>query len=338
MNAQNEIELGQGRITTFTAGSGEAGSIDLTAGQVMMTERSSISSEAIAFSTANSIKITAGSLTLDGGSQINVSSPAGQAGNINITARSLSLNQSTISAETGIGQGEGGANIFLDVGRNLALTNNSLISANAFNNANGGNVTIDAQFIIATPQDNNNISANAVEGQGGNVNITTQGILGLENRDRPTDLSDITASSEFGLAGLVDIQRPDVDPTQNLVQLESEVIDVASLIEQNYCVVGRTSEFTVTGRGGLPTSPQDTLNSEPIWEDWRSIDSSPTVKHLYPPQTRQIVKEIIQVQGWIRGANGEVLLTAKPAIPTSQGIWLHPLDCQQFQQYWPEKR
>lgn len=327
VNAQNEIELAQGQITTFSRGSGEAGMIDLTAKQIIMSEQSSISSEAIAQGRANSIEINTDSLKLAQDSRITVSSPEGQAGNIEITARSLSLDQSTIAAETGIGQGEGGANIFLNLAENLSLLDGSSISANAFNNAKGGNVTINAQFIIATPQ-NNDITANAFKGQGGNIKITSQRIFGLENRAEPTNFSDITASSQFGLAGIVNIQRLDLDPTQNLVQLESNVVDVASLIEQNYCVVSRNSEFTVTGRGGLPSSPQDTLNSQAIWEDWRSINSSPKSEHSLDTQNQQKVKEIVQIQGWVLGANGEILLTAKPAIPTPQGIWLHPLDCR----------
>lgn len=330
-----QLSLQGGFLTTLSAGVGEAGKITINAQQIQLTEQSSISSEAIALGTANSIRIDTDFLIL-AQSRISVSSPEGQGGNIAIHARSVLLDGSTISAETGIRQEEEGANIFLNVAR-LTLIDGGVISANAFNNAKGGNVTIDAQFIIATPQDDNDITANAVEGQGGNVNITTQGIFGLENRAEPTNLSDITASSQFGLAGIVDIQRPDIEPTQNLIQLESEVIDVTSLIEQNYCLVGRNSEFTVTGRGGLPPSPQDTLNSEPIWEDWRSVNPSPRSESSHMPQNRQKVKEIIQIQGWILGANGEILLTAKPAIPTPQGIWLHPLDCQQFQQYQPAK-
>jgi hypothetical protein len=34
------------------------------------------------------------------------------------------------------------------------MRNNSLIFAQAFNNANGGNVNIDANFIIAFPNEN----------------------------------------------------------------------------------------------------------------------------------------------------------------------------------------
>ena len=36
---------------------------------------------------------------------------------------------------------------------------------------------------------------------GGNINITTQGIFGLEFREELTPESDITASSKFGVNG-----------------------------------------------------------------------------------------------------------------------------------------
>jgi hypothetical protein len=57
------------------------------------------------------------------------------------------------------------------------------------------------------------------------------------------------------------------------------IVNVAGLINQNLCRVGQGSEFILTGRGGLPSSPKDLLNAQPSWEDWRIIseqtDSQP---------------------------------------------------------------
>jgi filamentous hemagglutinin family protein len=106
----------------------------------------------------------------------------GPAGNIRLRANSLILdNRGVISAETESTQG---GNITLQI-NNLLLRRNSRISATAGidqaggSGGNGGNIDIDANFIIAIPEENSDITANAFEGSGGRVNITAQSILSL---------------------------------------------------------------------------------------------------------------------------------------------------------------
>ena len=48
--------------------------------------------------------------------------------------------------------------------------------------------------------------ANANQGNGGNIDITTQNIFGLVFREKKTPKSDITASSKFGLNGEVTVE------------------------------------------------------------------------------------------------------------------------------------
>jgi large exoprotein involved in heme utilization and adhesion len=77
-------------------------------------------------------------------------------------------------------------------------------------------MNVSAGSIIAVPKENSNISANAVFGQGGNIQITTQGIFGLKFRDQLTSDSDITASSQFGVTGTVQVNTIGVDPSSGL--------------------------------------------------------------------------------------------------------------------------
>ena len=100
-------------------------------------------------------------------------------------ANSLSLsNQASINAAT---QSETGnsANINLQLTEDLILRNKSLISARAFNKANGGNLEIDARFIVAFPSEGNgnDIIATAERGDGGNIEINAQEIFNLQQRD-----------------------------------------------------------------------------------------------------------------------------------------------------------
>src|SRR5919202_395863 len=185
---------------------GTAGNLTVDAtDSVQLKGGGGLSVEATNGGTAGNLKGNTGEMSVFEGAKVSVSSPLGQAGNLTISANSLFLNRGTISAETGKSGAEGGANITLNGLDLLLMRNESLISANAGGEANGGNVTIDSTFIVATPpkgRQGSDIVANAVRGNGGRVSITTQGLFGIEFRPKQTPLNDITASSDFGLAGV----------------------------------------------------------------------------------------------------------------------------------------
>ena len=91
------------------------------------------------------------------------------------------------------------------------------------------------------------------------VKITTSGIFGTEFRPEQTDKSEITATSKLGpsLNGEVKLNTPDVDPSEALVEFEETIQDISSLINQNPCRQGQNSQFTITGKGGLPPNLTD---------------------------------------------------------------------------------
>ena len=79
----------------------------------------------------------------------------GEAGNLTVEADSLSIEDGgRIDAATQTGNG---GNITLNIAENINLRNTGLISARALRDANGGNVDIDTDLIIAFPQGNNDI-------------------------------------------------------------------------------------------------------------------------------------------------------------------------------------
>ncbi|MEX0272735.1 hypothetical protein AB3R30_26915, partial [Leptolyngbyaceae cyanobacterium UHCC 1019] len=104
---------------------------------------------------------------------------------------------------------------------------------------NGGNITINAPkgFIVGVKSENSDITANAFTGSGGRVNITAQGIYGLQFRPRLTEFSDITASSTFGVSGVVAINTLGVDPSRGLQQLPGGLVDPSNRIDQK-CAAG----------------------------------------------------------------------------------------------------
>jgi large exoprotein involved in heme utilization and adhesion len=141
------------------------------------------------------------------------------------------------------------------------MSNSSLISARANEDANGGNVSIDAKegFVITSRFSNSDIIASADRGNGGNVTITAQGVFGLKLRDAQTIFSDVVVSSRFGLNGNFTLTTGG-DPTSSLNQVprEPRATEVA-----DSCQVSNGKEsvrFFDIGRGGLPPRPEDPLS------------------------------------------------------------------------------
>lgn len=256
----------------------------------------------------------------------------GNAGNLEVQARSIFLdNKGTLTAETASGEG---GDIQLRSQDILLMRHNSQISAKASGTANGGNIEINTPLLVAL--EDSDIVADAQGGFGGKVTIQAQGILGTQARKEPTLESDITASSAAGpqFDGVVDIQTPDADLSKGIVALPEEVIDATGLIAQD-CGTGRgaqSSRFIVTGRGGLPPNPGGTISSETVLEDLGTApvqharnDSGHAIS-TKPP--RPSTAPLVEAQGWVINASGQVVLTAQPPRVTSHSLWLTSLNCQ----------
>jgi large exoprotein involved in heme utilization and adhesion len=324
------------QVSASTFGAGKGGNLTVNASesvQVIGTSAdgqfpSRLSVRATAGSTAGNLTVETGQMSIRDGAEVTVSSPSGQAGNLTITADSLHLNQGKLTAVTGTSSAEGGANITLQGLDLLRMDNESLISASALENANGGNVTIDSTLIIATPpkgSEGSDIVANAVRGNGGSVRITTQGLFGIEFRENRTPQNDITVSSDFGLDGVFEQNTPGVDPSRGLGDLPTDVVDGTRLIDNRCTPAGATqrSSFVITGRGGLPPSPTDPLEGESVITNWVTLDSQEENTNTVPiaNPTRTMPKQLVEAQSWVFDAKGQVILTAQSPTVTPYQSW-----------------
>ncbi|HZG41090.1 MAG TPA: filamentous hemagglutinin N-terminal domain-containing protein, partial [Nodosilinea sp.] len=133
------------------------------------------------------------------GAQISVASQgSGQAGNLVVEGGTLILDRGLISAET---LSSAGGNITLNISDVIVLLNNSRISTTAgtaLAGGNGGNIDITTTYLVAQPNGNNDITANAFSGAGGSVLITAQGIFGLTPRSR-AELESLLGTSDPSL-------------------------------------------------------------------------------------------------------------------------------------------
>jgi filamentous hemagglutinin family protein len=312
---------------TASAGNGNAGNVKLDirngvtiTGVSNNGSRSGIFSdvESGAVGNAGGIEINARSLSVTNDGRIFTSNQGnGAAGNIKVTtAKDIRLdNQASINANTNGGQG----NITLNSG-DLILRNNSSITTNATGKADGGNININTDNLVAF--ENSKITANAQQGYGGNIIITTTG-----GRFLSPD-SVISATSEAGpqFSGTVQFNTPPNDPSRGLFQFPETVTDPAQQIAQNVCTKGFGSSFTITGRGGLPTDPNKILSNDNVRVDLvkpaTSTTANSTTASVDRPSKNPPVKRIIPAQGWIFNEKGEVLLVGYD--PTKTGVQRQP--------------
>jgi filamentous hemagglutinin family protein len=253
------------------------------------------------------------------------------AGNILINTRELRLDeQGGITATSGRGTG---GDVLLQSLDLLLLRRGSRISATAGAAGTGGNIDINARLIVAISRENSDITADAFEGEGGDINIKTQGIFGIEERDRGTSLSDITASSEFGIDGNITLSTPDIDPNRGLLNLPDVPVDTR-LVQG--CSPGSSqarNEFIVTGRGGLPTNPNESLSTDALQVGLVTLNSQaqsrnsathsiqPTRIEVSPPE------RIVEAQGWRTDRNGKVMLVAQAPTATPEFSGSSPSHC-----------
>jgi len=317
-----------GQITSANEGSGRAGSINIQVRDlevqgsgslraidrdaalegrfgVFLPENGRLTPSAIAaFATgegaAGSVNITSDRLSVRDGAQINVSSQdLGDSGNLNITAGNIFLDRGgRLRAEV---NGGSQGNINLNVSDALILRRNSSLAANATGASTGGNIDIDTN--VLTLLQNSSITANAVRGNGGNIAITTRGIFVSPN-------SSITASSQRGIDGVVQINNPDVDSTQGLVELSQEPVEPSDRIVTG-CGVDPGSQFIITGRGGLPPNPSQQLTGDRPWTDLRDLSAfRGEVANNSASESETRDRPLVEANGWIIHPDGTVELVA----------------------------
>jgi filamentous hemagglutinin family protein len=356
VNATESIELSgvsvigstPSSLTASTNTSGSAGNVNLSTRQLIIRDGAvvSVSSQA-----AKDVTYVNGAINL------------GQAGDINVKADSIILNDGKLTSNSDLGKG---GNITLNIRDLLLMRRQSQIATDAqtpLSSGDGGKININAPsaFIIAHPLENNDITANGFSGAGGQITITAVNIFGFVPRNRAdlvkllntedpnklkpsnSDTNDITAFSQESpsLNGIIQINSPDVDPSNGLVKLPISVIDTSRVIADSCNGSGKLArgKFTVTGRGGIAASPTEPLMADQVIADWITLDSeidnhvskpnqaviskqTNTQNHLHQVNSVNQSDEIVEAQGWVMNAEGNIVLLASApnVIPNNLSI------------------
>ncbi|XWK89701.1 MAG: filamentous hemagglutinin N-terminal domain-containing protein [Phormidium sp.] len=333
------------QVNASTARNTNAGNIDIVADFITISGigrsiiNSGLSSGLFADATGSNstgsggnIRIRTGQLIVSDGGKISVFSDGrGAAGNLFIDADFIRLeNQASLNADTKAGQGNITVNSPF-----LLMRQGSRITTNAAGSAiEGGNITLDLKNGILVALENSDINANSQEFKGGKVSINALGIFGTQSRLTPTSESDITASGGTEeLRGIVQINTSIVDPSSGLIQLPENVVDTTRLVDRRCSRQQQQSTFIITGRGGLPIPPNEALNADSIWEDWRISSDNPKTRELnltnrnQPESIKPKPEIIVEAQGWYKDGNGNIILTAQASSVTTHGNWLNSPNC-----------
>ncbi|MFS0513315.1 filamentous hemagglutinin N-terminal domain-containing protein [Nostoc sp. UIC 10607] len=301
-------------ISSATYGNGNAGNLTVQADNIILTGSNDGLFTGITSSVyegangkGGDIDITTNNIDIRDNAQIiSGSLGTGEAGDIRINANFIEIigKLSAIASSTNAGNG---GDINLNIADLLLLRNGAFISTTAGRaqaGGDGGNININSKFIVAIPEENSDIRANAYTGSGGRIQINSQGIFGIESRPQLTEKSDITASSELGVSGITDINAPDTTSIQNsFTGAFPNVIDTNALIA-NSCVSRSSKQegtFFITGSGALRNSPGNGLIS---------IYSTGEVRNVEPTsRTWKKGDAIVEPQGLYRLADGRLVLS-----------------------------
>ena len=335
---------GGSQIIATAQGQQPSGNISITASDSInlsgistrgfVPQPSSISNTTSGSGNAGEIALKTENLSIQSGASIQASSRlgSGQAGFIEIEAKNIQLqDEAQILTETALGEG---GDISIALGQSLLMSQDSLINTTAGLSqqgiGSGGNIEIGTPFLIALPENNSDIVANAFGGDGGNITINADAILNFDLQDEPkldalrnNRTNDISASSQFGSSGTLSLNGLNTDPTQSVSELPIDLINPVDQISRR-CSADRTAqsqnEFFITGNGGLPPRPGD---ATPSHYSTGSISSTnptalaPTAQTAVaqPPKTNPLQ----EADGWKRDRQGNLhLIASRSQLPNLQ--------------------
>jgi filamentous hemagglutinin family protein len=282
-----QLTLDNSRISADTSSStgGRGGDVILDVGSAHFSNRASITSKADNTGVAGNITISAsGSVTMTNGSGITASSTgSGNAGNIRITSGSTFLMQNS-SVTTEASQASGGQ-ITINAPDMIRLIDSTISTsvAGGANDSNGGNISIDPDFVILK---GSQILAQAVAGTGGAIDITA----GLFLADA---YSIVDASSTLGVSGTVEINAPINNLGEVIAPLPESLLTVETLLRAacaQRLAQGGASSFVERGRDSIPAGPEGLLASPYVPVASRAVSRPPATPSvgLFGVQLRRI--------------------------------------------------
>jgi len=204
------------------------GQIAITASDIRLSDNGSLSSASTGGRNAGNIKIETRTLELTSGATISSASTraqkGGAAGKIQIEASDsirladhAALTTEAVNTAAKNTAGKDNGKIMIHAASKIYMTDSQITTSVQGGTGNGGDIEIDPIFVIL---DKSRIIANAFQGNGGNIHIVANWFI--QSNDSLVD-----ASSLLGIDGIINIEAPDVDVSQDLVTLPTNFFDAA---------------------------------------------------------------------------------------------------------------
>lgn len=237
---------------------GDVGAVTLTARNLTL-DRGHISTGTLEAGRAGDVMIDARSVVLRNGSEIASTSDllaTGNAGTILIgrpdkPVNRLVLDHSRIATEA---ESAEGGDIKIHASALVYLLDAAIVTSVHGGSGSGGNIFIDPHFGILN---GSVIRADAIAGNGGNLDIFADIFLASSD-------SILSASSRFGVPGVIDVRAGVTDVSGALVQLPANVLEATALLRAS-CAArladSKTSSLVVAARDGVPREPGGLLSS-----------------------------------------------------------------------------
>jgi filamentous hemagglutinin family protein len=343
----NTLNLVQGgQIITASEGSGDAGIITINANNMTVADFDPTFSERQASLTEDDF---IGSEAASGLFANTLEDSTGNGGSINIETINLSLlNTGRISAKTD-GTGDAGS-LGLNATGRVYVDNGNLNASAVVGKA--GNLQVQAGEIELR---NNSLMSVTTPSEGGVILSNSNVFLALEDSDvlantsvggdiaiiAPVFIADIFANGGLGITGEVpedfdalrgngrvdiisrtgNVTAPDFTFLEDaLVELSGNFVNPDTVVAGS-CLARRNvaqGSFTVTGTGGLPTSPNSDMDG---WYGMPGMEVNASISRPQPSlsvqtqdqQQWQLGDAVVEAQGIIKTAEGRQLLSAVPA-------------------------
>jgi large exoprotein involved in heme utilization and adhesion len=320
----NKLTVEDAGIEAETLGSGDGGSINIKANDILLTGNSKedvmtgIGASTSGSGNGGTINIDTNNLIIqDNAKFVNVGISVGSLANGNAgkifaqVGDALKINNGTI---TSFSDRSSGGEISISAG-NIRLTGNSNISTFVNSGGNGGNLTLSADSIVAF--DDSDILASSRDGVGGNITLDTDAFFSnnfnpaLLNAKTNIEVLDGNNQVDINASGAVDgsVELPNVNFLPNsLIRLSDETINTEEVVS-NSCVVPSQQQggtFIVYGRGGLVVSPNDAAVSAYATGDVRNL---PQKQAVFSRENWQPGKPIVEPEGMYRLSNGQLVLS-----------------------------
>ncbi|MGB3638002.1 MAG: filamentous hemagglutinin N-terminal domain-containing protein [Rivularia sp. (in: cyanobacteria)] len=267
-------------------------------------------------------------------------------GDVTLEAEKINIQgaQTIVSAET---QGMANVGKLIIRASNVKVNDLSLLVAETTGSGNGGDVLIEARKLtigngarvgikVLPEESGEQLPVKPADSIDPIKPIENEKLLG----DGLTKPSDITATST-SINNFAKINSTEFDASDVLMQLPFIATDASKLITQS-CKTSSTegSTFFITGRSGLPPSPDSILSNSQILPDLattpiginssNSSNSSNSLSRYRAAASPQTISHsasaIVEAQGIIVNDKGEIFLAAQAPNLTSH-TWLRARNC-----------